>query len=130
MASRSSAPSPADEPFIEYLHERAGSNLVAVLRYSTETATVEYTNDDYDEYITAHQERIVSRHRVSKDHLQPTAALDAGPQEAVVRIYEKLVTIDYPHPSAQGIIAVFRPCVAEKLRTFINNSKTYLESPP
>lgn len=130
MASRSPAPSPADTPFIEYLHSRAGNQLVAVIRYTDETATVEYTQDTYDDYVATHQESIVSLHQARDGLSPPPESLDAGDKHATVRLYDHLVTIDYPYPQpdAAGIIAIFRPKVAKQLWTFVEESETYLTS--
>jgi len=128
MASRSPAPSPPDTPFVEYLHSRAGKQLVAIIRYSAETTTVEYTHDGYNDYISSHLKSIVSLHQARDGLSPPPEALDAGDKHATVRLYDQLVTIDYPHPNATGIIAIFRPKVAEQLWTFVNESETYLTS--
>lgn len=90
MVSQPADSSEADTPFIEYLSNTAGDQIVGIIRYSENGYTIEH-------------------HRARESTSSSHSNLDVGARHATVRLYEQVVVIDFPHPDAEGIIVIFHP---------------------
>jgi len=128
MVSQPTIPPEADAPFIEYLTTTAGDQLVGIIRYSENNYTIEHHRDEFIDYLNTHVEEIVALHKARESAPSSHSDLDVGSRHATVRLYERVIVIDFPHPNADGIIVVFQPSVAPRLAKFVQKSEHQLQA--
>lgn len=126
MASQPADSPTAESPFTEYLTSTAGDQLIGIIRYSDDGYTIQHYQDEYLDYLDAHAEDIVDLHRDQNTESPTDRQLDVGSRHATVRLYERVVVIDFPHPNAEGVIVVFNPSVAPRLTKFVHDSESLL----
>lgn len=108
---------------VDFLRDRAGAYLRAVVRYDRDSRELLYcrrdvrrafSDDDLDRVVEA------VRHE-SADSLRPDGEDARGDLRCTVRVFDDTVELHFPHAPDSGTVVALEPAAATRLHTFVDD---------